>query len=122
LEDIVAHITARGDEFGPVSFEAPDGKRLVLAIEDAGVPILHRCGGKARCTTCRVTFNVGEPAGYHWREQEKLEREEALGDFRLSCHILCEGEMDVNVLESMLNTDVSDPGPRPADEIPEHVE
>jgi ferredoxin len=122
LEDIVARITARGDEFGTVNFEAPDGKRLVLAIEDAGVPILHRCGGKARCTTCRVTFNEGDPAGYHWREQEKLEGEKALGEFRLSCHILCEGEMDVNVLMSMLNTDVSDPGPRPADEIPEHVE
>jgi ferredoxin len=118
----MAQVTARGADFETVTFEAPDGKRLVLAIEDAGVPILHRCGGKARCTTCRVTFNEGEPVDYHWREHEKLEREEALGEFRLSCHILCEGEMDVNVLMNMLNTDVSDPGPRPADDIPVEVE
>ena len=32
--------------------EVEDGKRLVLAIEqDAGVDILHACGGNARCTT-----------------------------------------------------------------------
>jgi ferredoxin len=71
----MAQVTARGADFETITFEAPDGKRLVLAIEDAGVPILHRCGGKARCTTCRVTFNEGEPVDYHWREHEKLERE-----------------------------------------------
>ena len=118
----MAKITAHGEDFETQSFDAPDGKRLVLAIEDAGIPILHRCGGKARCTTCRVTFNEGEPDDYHWREKEKLEREGKLGEFRLSCHILCAGEMDVNVLMSMLNTDVSDPGPRPAAEIPEEVD
>ena len=31
------------------SFEAPEGKRLVLCIEDAGIDILHRCGGNAIC-------------------------------------------------------------------------
>ena len=118
----MATITARGENFKTQTFEAPDGKRLVNAIEDAGIPILHRCGGKARCTTCRVTFNEGEPAAYHWREKEKLEREDKLGEFRLSCHILCEGEMDVNVLMTMLNTDLPDPGPEPAPEIPEEVE
>ena len=50
------------------SFEVPDGKRLVLAIEqDAGVDILHACGGNARCTTCRVEFIEGEPAQSHGR-------------------------------------------------------
>jgi ferredoxin len=47
--------------YGSVS--VPEGKRLVLAIEqDAGVDILHACGGNARCTTCRVEFVDGEPA------------------------------------------------------------
>jgi len=46
--------------FTPVDVES--GKRLVLAIEqDAGVDILHACGGNARCTTCRVEFISGEP-------------------------------------------------------------
>src|SRR6478609_5033667 len=47
---------------GVGSFEVPQGKRLVLALEDeAGVDQLHACGGNARCTTCRVEFVSGEP-------------------------------------------------------------
>jgi ferredoxin len=43
------------------AFEVPNGARLVGAIESNGVDILHRCGGCARCTTCRVEFIEGEP-------------------------------------------------------------
>jgi len=43
--------------------EVEDGKRLVLAIEeDLGIDILHKCGGNAMCTTCRVEFAAGEPS------------------------------------------------------------
>src|SRR3954464_3576785 len=45
---------------GEKSFEVEAGKKLVLAIEDAGIDILHRCGGNARCTTCRVQGVSGE--------------------------------------------------------------
>ena len=87
----MATITANGK-----TFSAPDGKRLVLAIKDeGGIDILHRCGGNAKCTTCRVTFNSGEPTTSHPREKAKLESGNNLGEFRLSCHILCEGDMDV---------------------------
>jgi ferredoxin len=42
---------------GFATVDVSEGKRLVLAIEqDAGVDILHACGGNARCTTCRVEF------------------------------------------------------------------
>lgn len=109
----MATITADGK-----TFTAPDGQRLVLAIADAGIDILHRCGGNARCTTCRVTFNSGEPEAYHPREHAKLESGDNLGSFRLSCHILCAGDMDVNVLQHLSNSGLSDPGPRPDDEIP----
>jgi ferredoxin len=55
---IVPKLTVEG--YG--TFEVPQGKRLVLAVEqDAGVDILHACGGNARCTTCRVEFLDGEP-------------------------------------------------------------
>lgn len=104
------------------AFTAPNGKRLVLAIEDAGIDILHRCGGRAKCTTCRVTFNEGEPQDFHPREKAKLESGGDLGEYRLSCHILCKGKMDVNVLKTLSNTGLPDPGPRPADEIPAEVD
>ena len=45
---------------GEKSFEVEAGKKLVLAIEDAGIDIMHRCGGNARCTTCRVEVLAGE--------------------------------------------------------------
>ena len=44
-------------------FDVPQGKRLVLALEeDAKVDQLHACGGNAKCTTCRVEFISGEPS------------------------------------------------------------
>ena len=46
---------------GPVAFDAEPGRKLVLAIEDAGIDILHRCGGNAKCTTCRVEIIAGDP-------------------------------------------------------------
>ena len=51
---------------------APDGQRLVLAIMDAGVDILHRCGGNARCTTCRVQILDGNPGPMTDIERDKL--------------------------------------------------
>jgi ferredoxin len=99
-------------------FEVADGTRLVNAIEDNGIDILHRCGGNAKCTTCRVTFNSGEPESYHPREKAKLESNDNLGKFRLSCHILCEGTMDVNVINHLSTSGLPDPGARAADKIP----
>ena len=47
---------------GVGAFDVPQGKRLVLALEDeAKVDQMHACGGNARCTTCRVEFVAGEP-------------------------------------------------------------
>lgn len=100
-------------------FEVADGTRLVNALEDNGIDILHRCGGKAKCTTCRITFNSGEPESYHPNEKAKLESNDAVGEYRLSCHILCAGTMDVNVINHFSTSGLSDPGPRVDDVIPE---
>src|SRR5437016_4451881 len=44
------------------TFDVPDKKRLVNALEDeAKIDQMHACGGNARCTTCRVEFVSGEP-------------------------------------------------------------
>ena len=63
-------ITVEGEN----PFEAAAGTKLVLAIEDAGIDILHRCGGQARCTTCRVHFTQGEPSEMGEAERETLGR------------------------------------------------
>ena len=56
---------AQIEAIGIKTFEAEPGKRLVLAIEDAGIDILHRCGGNARCTTCRVEIRGGDPGSLY---------------------------------------------------------
>jgi len=98
--------------------EVHDGKRLVRAIEeDLGVDILHRCGGNAMCTTCRVEFEAGEPSRMTEAERERLEDRGLLGQARLSCQIPCAGEMTVKPLMTLSSTGSDDPGPEPADEI-----
>src|SRR6476620_8064571 len=84
---------------GEKSFEVEAGKKLVLSIEDAGIDIMHRCGGNARCTTCRVQVLAGDPPPMVELERERLAREGSLGpDIRLSCQIRVSSDLTVNVL------------------------
>ena len=83
---------------GQGTFEVPAGKRLVNALTDeAGVDQLHACGGNARCTTCRVKFHSPEPP-MGQVEHDCLEEDGVLGQFRLSCQIRVDRNMDVEVL------------------------
>ncbi len=100
------------------SFEAENGKRLILALEDAGVDILHRCGGYAKCTTCRVKFIEGEPDKMTVAERDRLAKDEGLlGEVRLSCQISCQHDMTVEPLMSKVNQNLDDAGSRPEDAI-----
>ena len=93
------------------------GKRLVLGIEqDAGVDILHACGGNARCTTCRVEFISGEPEKITAAEKAKLE-ERGLSGIRLSCQITCEQDMTVRAISRLEGSGRPDPGGTPQDTI-----
>lgn len=74
------------------------GKRLVLAIEETGVRIGHRCGGWAKCTTCRVEFLSGEPETMTAAEYERLRKNDLLGVARLSCQIICDHDMSLRPL------------------------
>lgn len=103
---------------GVGEFEVPEGVRLVNALEDHGGEPLHRCGGKARCTTCKVEFLAGEPEGMTDAEKSKLEdKKGSLKDFRLSCQITVTRDMHVKVLLPFSESGLDDPGPRPADQV-----
>src|SRR5690349_8332203 len=87
------------DAEGIKSFEAEQGKKLVLAIEDAGIDILHRCGGNARCTTCRVEILNGDAGAMGDMEQERLAREVGLApNIRLSCQVRVENDLKVKIV------------------------
>jgi ferredoxin len=104
-------------------FEVPQGKRLVLALEDeAKVDQLHACGGNARCTTCRVEFLSGEPQRMSAAEKSVLAAR-GLSGVRLSCQILCDHDMAVRAISRLAGSGRKDAGHRPADEIePKPVE
>jgi ferredoxin len=98
------------------TFDVPEGKRLVLAIEeDTGVDILHRCGSYAGCTTCRIEYLEGEKMTK--AEVEVLECRDLLGQVRLSCQALCDHDMKVRVLMTVSESGLDGPGPKPQPEI-----
>src|ERR671936_1088524 len=98
-------------------FEVPQGKRLVLALEDeAGVDQLHACGGNARCTTCRVQFLAGEPGQMTVAEKSVLAARGLTG-VRLSCQILCDHDMAVRAISRLEGSGRPNAGNRPAPDI-----
>jgi ferredoxin len=101
---------------GAQTIDAPRGKKLVLVIEDAGIDILHRCGGNARCTTCRVEILEGEPGEMGELERNRLAMEAELADnVRLSCQIRVNGDLKLRVI-NQASVRGMDAGPRPFDE------
>jgi ferredoxin len=108
----VEAVTASGDQ----TIEAPEGKKLVLVIEDAGIDILHRCGGNARCTTCRVELLAGNAGEMGELERDRLAMEAELApNVRLSCQIRVHDDLKVKVI-NQASVRGMDAGPRPFDE------
>jgi ferredoxin len=97
------------------SFKVEQGKRLVLALEENGINIGHRCGGNARCTTCRVAFEQGEPDIMTAAEYAKLNERGIFGQFRLSCQKTVEHDMTLRPIMTAENQPEweGDTGPAP---------
>jgi len=101
---------------GTVAFDANDGRKLVLEIEDNGIDILHRCGGNARCTTCRVEILGGDPGEIREAERAILATKTDLSDHtRLSCQIRIYDDLHVKVINQVSVKGI-DAGPRPVEE------
>lgn len=100
---------------GQVAFEAEEGRKLVLALEDNGVDILHRCGGNARCTTCRVEILSGDPGEIEAPEKAILATKSDLTDHtRLSCQVRITDDLHVKVTRQA-SVEGMDAGGRPAE-------
>ena len=105
-------ITAETAE-GTNAFEAEKGRKLVLCLEDNGIDILHRCGGNARCTTCRVEVLAGDPGEIGEAEKLILASKTDLGDHtRLSCQVRLMDDLHVKVINQASVKGI-DPGTRP---------
>lgn len=100
---------------GLIAFEAEPDTKLVLAIEDNGIDILHRCGGNARCTTCRVEIIAGDPGPIGDDEAAILATKTDLNDHtRLSCQVRIIDDLHLKVINQASVMGI-DPGTRPED-------
>ncbi|WP_249871532.1 2Fe-2S iron-sulfur cluster-binding protein [Oceanobacillus saliphilus] len=105
--------------FGRGTFKVEMGKKLVLALEDNDINILHRCGGMAKCTTCRVEVLAGDFFDVSTKEKTAFGNkgidEQLFEDcLRLSCQIIVNGDITVNPIMTVENTG-KNAGPRPTD-------
>lgn len=89
-------------------FDVQNRVKLVHALEDNAVDILHRCGGHARCTTCLVEVINGDFGPLTEGEIAKGVKEGS----RLSCQVYVKGDATVSPIKTVKETNL-DPGPRP---------
>ena len=99
---------------GP-NVKLPIGPSLLEMSKVSGVPHANICGGKGRCSTCRVRLinPVGEIAPPDDAEQKVLQRVRATEDVRLACQLYPQVDLKIlRLLPSELdraNTDDYEP-------------
>ncbi|MCF6137298.1 2Fe-2S iron-sulfur cluster-binding protein [Pseudalkalibacillus berkeleyi] len=96
------------------TFEVEEGKKLVLALEDNGINILHRCGGNAKCTTCKVEVQKGDFGALTDIEQEAFSKKGTEEGLRLSCQVRVHEDVSVKPIMTEESANM-DAGPRPAE-------
>ncbi len=100
---------------GEQAIEVESGRKLVLAIEDAGIDILHKCGGVAKCTTCRVQVLSGDAGPMLDLERNRLLQDASFGpDIRLSCQVRVQEDLSIRVV-ARASTTGQNVGTRPAE-------
>ncbi len=97
------------DPMGDVvkEFTVENGTKLLKALIDNEVDIVHACGGKVKCTTCRVTIHKGVPTKKTKAQQDLFEKLIKSGQPQfdhpavfLSCQVLVENDMTVGPSET----------------------
>lgn len=83
------------------------GTKLLKALIDHEVDIVHTCGGNAECTTCRVTIHKGVPTKKTQAQQDLFGKLIKTGQPQfdhpavfLSCQVVVENDMTVSPSET----------------------
>jgi ferredoxin len=110
-DEVVVPVNVVGEEEVGVA----EGRRLVLGLMDAGIDILHRCGGNARCATCRVEVLEGEPTPVTpWEETRLSMVSGRKPTTRLACQIRVNSPLNVRIVNRLsAHPELGDAGPRP---------
>src|SRR6185503_6098965 len=85
--------------FGKIIETEETGKTLLQHFQDHGLDWMHACGGKGRCTTCKVKIIKGHDQLSPLTEAEhRYVRLHTLGkDERLSCQAKISGSIRIHV-------------------------
>ena len=85
---------------GEGTFAAEPGQNLLQVSTEAGLAHVSACGGKARCSTCRVlVLDGGANLGPRTEAAEILARQKGLEpEVRLACQTTVEGPVRVRRL------------------------
>jgi len=80
------------------SFEIVEDQTILQASLEAGIPHYHACGGKARCSTCRIVVQEGEEklSPPNKAELKLRERKKFPNNVRLACQTKVAGN-DVKI-------------------------
>lgn len=83
--------------------DVPRGWSVLEASRANGIPHLSVCGGRARCSTCRIDAQArpGDLPPPHGDEQRTLHRIGALPSVRLACQLRPTGDVQVRPLLSV---------------------
>jgi uncharacterized 2Fe-2S/4Fe-4S cluster protein (DUF4445 family) len=76
---------------------APPGTTILRAAHDAGVEVTAICGGRGRCTSCRVRFVGGSIPPPTIADEVQLGDEQVRQGFRLACQCRLEDAVTVQV-------------------------
>ena len=90
-------VTALPDQ---IDFEVAADETLLEAALRSGVPFAHACGGRAKCSTCRVWVLDGLQAcpNRNSDETSMADRLRLANEVRLACQLKPEGELRVRRL------------------------
>lgn len=86
--------------------ECPAGETLLACSLSAGLPLVHACGGQAKCSTCRVMVVEGEDS-----LSDPTAEERAMADrlrFPPGVRLACQARVRGDVAARRLVTDVED--------------
>jgi serine/threonine-protein kinase len=93
-----ARVVYQGESGADRSLEAAPGSTLLEAALEAGIPHFHECGGRARCSTCRVRVVAGS-LGARTADEARLASRLGWGDdIRLACQAKVAGPVSVRRL------------------------
>jgi len=105
-------------------FDVEKGTKLLKALIEQGVDIVHSCGGKAKCTTCRITARKGIPRKVTQAQKKLFDHMIKGGQPQfdapqvfLSCQIIVENDMKFSVSEEYNKIIHESRGKDVADEI-----